>query len=39
MATIAMSLPNALDNAGLAPGGNDTWMTHWQGQPLMCTHF
>lgn len=39
MAVVAMSLPNALQNALLSPAGNDTWLSDWQGQPLLCTHF
>jgi len=38
-AIIAMSLPNALKFAGLAPQGNDTKLTAWNGRPLQCREF
>jgi hypothetical protein len=36
MAMIAMSLPNALRVVRLVSAWNDTWITSWDGQPLMC---
>jgi len=36
MAMIAMSLPNALRVVRLRSAWNDTWLTSWEGQPLMC---
>jgi len=39
MAIIAMSLPNALKFAGLAPQGNDTKLTQWRGRTLICKEF
>lgn len=36
MAVIAMSLPNALRVARLVSAWNDTWLTSWEGQPLLC---
>jgi len=38
-AIIAMSLPNALKFAGLAPQGNDTKLTQWRGRTLLCKEF
>ena len=36
MAMIAVSLPNALRVARLTSAWNDTWLTSWAGQPLLC---
>ena len=39
MAVIAMSLPNALEVAGLSPAGSSTKLTDWNGRKLMCHEF
>lgn len=39
MAVIAMSLPNALEVAGLSPAGYSTKLTEWNGRKLMCHEF
>lgn len=39
MAVIAMSLPNALEVAGLSPAGFSTKLTDWNGRKLMCREF
>jgi hypothetical protein len=39
IALIAMSLPNALQAAGLSSQGNDTKLASWNGQPLLCHEF
>jgi hypothetical protein len=39
MAVIAMSLPNALEVAGLSPAGSSTKLTDWNGRKLICHEF
>ena len=36
MAMVAMGLPNALRVVRLVSAWNDTWLTSWEGQPLLC---